>query len=166
LASLTERTVRDWKSQFYENDGRIPESKQGQYEQTGVLWHNEAFNTKVCKYVKENAFKKGSANLTTISFCQWVNEHLLANETLEPGCPRKISVETTRHWLHELGFEVLTAKKGCFVDGHEREDVVKSRSEILRKTIGLDFLMLQQKRLSKAFLAISNAHHRKFWTKQ
>jgi len=70
---------------------------------------------------------------------QWVNEHLLANETLEPGCPRKISVETARHWLHELGFEVLTAKKGCFVDGHEREDVVKSRSEFL-KMIGLGFL--------------------------
>lgn len=34
----------------------------------------------------------------------------------------------------------MTAKKGCFVDGHECEDVVKSRSEFLRKMIGLGFL--------------------------
>jgi len=37
---------------------------------------------------------------------------MLTSETLEPGFPRKISVETARHWLHELGFEVLTVKKG------------------------------------------------------
>ena len=59
---------------------------------------------------QRKAFVKGSANLTSISFCQWVNEHLLTNETLEPGCLRKIFVETARHWLHELGFEVLSAK--------------------------------------------------------
>ena len=77
--------------------------------------------TKVCKYVRENAFAKGSVNLTSMLFCQWVNEHLLTNETLEPGYPQNISVETAWHWLHELVLEVLSAKKGCFVDGHEMQ---------------------------------------------
>ncbi len=36
-------------------------------------------------------------------------------------------VETTRKSVHELGFEVVTKKKGTFVDGHEREDVVEYR---------------------------------------
>jgi len=56
---------------------------------------------------------------------------------LEPGFPRKISVVTTRHWLHELGFEVLSAKKGCFVDGHEHADGVEYRKG---KMIGVGFL--------------------------
>ena len=38
--------------------------------------------------------------------CQWVNKHLLANETLEPGCPRNIPIETAQYWLHEQGIEV------------------------------------------------------------
>ena len=140
MIGRSDRTVRDWKTQFYENNGNIPESKQGKYQRSGVLWQNEALNDKVCKYVRENAFVKGSANLTSMSFCQWVNEHLLANETLEPGCPRSISVETARHWLHELGFEVISAKKGCFVDGHERADVVESRNKFIRRMVALGFL--------------------------
>ena len=97
--------------------------------------------TKVCKYVREeNAFVKGSANLTLMLFCQWVNEHLLINETLEPGYPQNISVETAWHWLHKLVFEVLSAKKGCFVDGNEYADVVESRKKFLRKMVALGFL--------------------------
>ena len=97
-------------------------------------------NKKVCNYVRQNAAVKGRPNLTACKLCEWINEGLLANETLEPGFPRKISVETARHWLHELGFEVLTAKKGCFVDGHERADVVEYRQKFLRKMVGLGFL--------------------------
>ena len=140
MIGRSDRTIRDWKAQFYENEGKIPGSKQGQYQRSGVLWHSESLNKKVRRYVQEKAFVKGSANLTTFSFCQWVNEQLLVNETLEPGYPRAISVETARRWLHELGFEVLTAKKGCFVDGHERDDVVEYRGKFLRKMVGLGFL--------------------------
>ena len=87
----------------------------------------------MCTYVRDNGFKKGSANLTTFSFCQ------LCSETLEPGYPQKISVETAQRWFHELGFEVLAAK-GCFVDGHECQDVVEYRDTFLRKIVSLGFL--------------------------
>ena len=43
--------------------------------------------------------------------CQWINKNKLPNETLEPGTPRKIAMETTTKWMHEMGFVVLTAKK-------------------------------------------------------
>ena len=78
--------------------------------------------------------------MTSIDFCRWVNEALLPNSTLEPGFPRKIGLETARKWLHHLGFEVLTAKKGIFIDGHERDDVVESRKLFLRKMVKLGFL--------------------------
>ena len=140
MIGRSDRTICDWKAKFYENDGSVPESAQGQYQRSGVLWHNEDLNRKVCTYVHDNGFVKGSANLTMFSFCQWVNEQLLSNETLEPGYPQKICIETARRWLHELGFEVLTAKKGCFVDGHECKDVVEYGNMFLRKMVSLGFL--------------------------
>ena len=65
---------------------------------------------------------------------------LLPNFTLEPGFPRKVSVETACTWLHHLGFEVLTPKKGIFIDGYECPDVVASRETFLRKMVKIDFL--------------------------
>ena len=59
---------------------------------------------------------------------------------MEPGFPRKLSFETSRKWLHELGFVVVTKKKGTFVDGHELDDVIESRRQFLRRMIGLGFL--------------------------
>ena len=83
---------------------------------------------------------KGRPNLTTGMFCQWVNDILLPNEILIPGFPRSISVETGRIWMHEMGFEVVLAKKGTFVDGHERDDVVAFRKIFLHKLVALGFL--------------------------
>ena len=73
---------------------------------------------------------KGTPKMTAIvmDFCKWVNKTLLANSTLEPGFSRKVSVQITPKWLHEKGFEVLYARKGIFIDGHERPDVVASIS--------------------------------------
>ena len=64
---------------------------------------------------------------------------LLPNETLAPGFPRRVSVDTARKWMHELGFSVRSAKKSCFVYGHERDDVVEYRKTFLRKLVGLGF---------------------------
>ena len=131
MIGKSDRTIHEWKLQFLENDGKTPESKQGHYQRSGVLWQNEHLNKRASKYVRENAAVKGKSNLTVYSFCEWVNEEQLVNETLEPGLPRKISVETARHWLHKLGFEVLASKKGCYVDGHERAEVAEDRQRLL-----------------------------------
>ena len=78
--------------------------------------------------VRQNAAVKGRRNLTSLDICRWVNDFLLPNTTLEPGFPRKISIETARLWLYHLGFEVLTAQNGIFIEGHERPDVVEARN--------------------------------------
>ena len=44
-------------------------------------------------------------NFTIHSFCEWINKELLPNETLEPGFPRRVSVETARKGLRQLGFQ-------------------------------------------------------------
>ena len=67
--------------------------------------------------------------MTLYTFCQWVNETLLQNSVLEPAFPRKIGLETAHTWLHKLGFSKITTKKGTYVDGHEREDVIDYRKK-------------------------------------
>ena len=88
------------------------ESKQGWFQRSGVFWRNEDLNKKATQYVQANAAVKDRPNTTVIDdFCSWINDTLLPNFTLEPDFPRKVSVETSGKWLHELGFEVLTPKK-------------------------------------------------------
>lgn len=69
-----------------------------------------------------------------------LNEDLLPNVGLEPGYPRRISVQTARKWLHHLGIQVLSGGKGSFFDGHERDDVVAERKSFYNKMAEIGFL--------------------------
>ena len=46
------------------------------------------------------------------------------------GIGKQISERTARRYLNHLGYQWSTPKKGQYADGHEREDVVKYRSEV------------------------------------
>ena len=48
-----------------------------------------------------------------------------------------------------VGFEVVAKKKGTFVDGHEREDVVEFHTKVFRIMIGLGFLMIVMYKLKR-----------------
>lgn len=63
------------------------------------------------KYLKEHLTFNGDLLLTVSMFCQWVNDDLLPNESLEPAFPTRISNETARKWMHELGFGANLGKK-------------------------------------------------------
>ena len=142
MMNRSEKTIREWKSHFYQNEGQIQEFTQGKYQRSGIVWSREDLNKKSQKYIRGNADVRERPNLTIHQFCNWVNEDLLRNETLEPGFPRKISPETGRKWMHKLGFDVVVVckKKGTFFDGHEREDVVAYRTKFLRRMVSLGFL--------------------------
>ena len=68
MTGMSDKTIREWRDKFFESGGA--------YQRSGVVWTNE---TKASRYICENATKKGVANLTTDSFCQWVNDSLLPN---------------------------------------------------------------------------------------
>ena len=88
MIGKSDKTIREWRTNFLQSGGEVPESKQGHYQRTGVLWRNENLNKKATRYIRDNASVKGKPNLTAGKFCQWVNNDLLPNETLEPGFPR------------------------------------------------------------------------------
>jgi len=46
---------------------------------------------------------------------------------------RGIHVRTARRWLHKLSWRYRQKKKGMYIDGHEREDVVEYRKGFVER---------------------------------
>jgi hypothetical protein len=44
---------------------------------------------------------------------------------------QRISECCAHHWLHKLGYGVTEVRKGVYVDGHERPDVIEYRRKFL-----------------------------------
>lgn len=131
ITRLNERTVQKYRSDFFSNKGHISTHQQGRYERRCVH-HNEELNLKAATWVREHAFAKKEPNMIAHTFCSWVNNNLLVTSHLPPNFPRSISLRTTIRWLHHLGFKPVSHKKGVYIDGHERDDVVCHRESLLQ----------------------------------
>ena len=70
--------------------------------------------------------------MNAAAFCEFINNKLLPSSHLPPFFPRSVSLRTVVRWLRHLGFKPRGHKKGVYIDGHEREDVVKHREEYLK----------------------------------
>ena len=55
MVQKSDRTVRRWWSGVIKNDGILPDSKQGRYQRSGVLWNNEELNKGATEYMRQNA---------------------------------------------------------------------------------------------------------------
>ena len=126
IVGYSEKTVRKLRKEFYENEGVLKERKKGKYERVTV-YCDEELNKNAAKWVRENAFTKGKPNMTALSFCQWVNEDLLPSSQLPPHFQWRILLRTAFCWLHHFGFKPVSHRKGVYIDGHLRDDVVKHR---------------------------------------
>ena len=140
LLGRSDRTVRDWRTTFNFNNGSFPDTLQGKYQRTGVVWQSEELNKKARRYVRENAVTKGKPNLTATSFCQWVNECLLVVEPLEPGYPQRITVETARKCLLALGFLLWSTKKEHIWMAMRGTMLFDIEKKFLRQLCALGFL--------------------------
>ena len=64
--------------------------------------------------------------MTVLDFCNWVNGTLLPMvREHHQNIPSNISISTACRWLHKLGFKPSSSRKGVYIDGHERDDVVE-----------------------------------------
>ena len=132
VVGSNEKTVRSWRNNFYANHGEFTESNQVRHARPFVL-DDEECKSKALVWLRRHAYSKGDPATTSTRFACWVNEDLLPNSHLPPGFPRSITPRTASNWLHALGFPPMPYHKGIYVDGHEREDVVKNRKMYLRK---------------------------------
>jgi hypothetical protein len=136
---VSSRTIWEWRSMFFANEGCFTDTMQGKYTRS-LLWDNEDLNEQAARFIRANASVKGKPNLTAAEFCEWVNDYLLPTSTLDNTLPQRIGLTTATRWMHELGFSVINKSKGIYIDGHERDDVVASRNRFLRKMTAIGFL--------------------------
>jgi len=131
--NLSEKTVRVWRKEFLNNRMSFEGEKRGIHQRHDAL-DDEEYHDLALEWVRSHAFVKGKPNMTAADFSLWLNSTLLP-KVLEnhPDAPHTVSVRTARRWLHKLGFEKLSTKKGVYIDGHERQDVVEYRKLYLRK---------------------------------
>jgi hypothetical protein len=66
--------------------------------------------------------------VTPNNFKVAINQEILPRLLI--SCNKEIGRIATYNWLLRLGFYKLEVKKGVYVDGHEREDVIAYRQEV------------------------------------
>ena len=130
--NISEKTVRTWRKQFLMINEDFGEDYRGKHLRYCVI-KDEQFCDEAAEWVQLNNNITGKKNMTASDFSGWVNSTLLpkARET-HPNLP-SITDRTAVHWLHVLGFEIMSSKKGVYIDGHERSDVVDYRKIYLRR---------------------------------
>ncbi|KAF8585146.1 hypothetical protein K439DRAFT_1344160, partial [Ramaria rubella] len=67
-------------------------------------------------------------SVTPQAFCHALNSTVLPSINISQSKP--LSERTMRRWLVKLGWTRTTLRKGVYMDGHEREDVVKYQNDI------------------------------------
>jgi hypothetical protein len=116
--------VREWGDYFL-TYGQFKEWQQGKHPKTYSIIHDQD----VCKTLRNHIRDLDELSRTPENFTTILNEELL--RTI-PRAPENVSVDTVRRWMKFLGFQPKNASlKGCFVDGHERDDVVEHRGRFL-----------------------------------
>ena len=130
ITGFNEKTIRGYGKEFLENSGKFEEERRGKYKRLS-LFNDENLRMDASMWIREHAVRKGEANMTAGSFCAWVNNELLPSRNLPPNFPRSIGLRTATRWLHRLGYRPQSHKKGAYVDGHKRDDVIAHRREYL-----------------------------------
>ena len=129
-ARVTRKTLRNWVFVFKSSAGEMLTGGQDDDDTIGCwLLESESGRKEAIAYIRQQSVSSSGEAvgkpLTVDDFHSWVNTHFI---------PKSLGIEchigrTTAHtWLHALGFKYKTAKKGVFVDGHDRPDVVEFRN--------------------------------------
>ena len=157
MTKVNERTIRGWRKDFIENGGKFSCFERdksmhdsivtcvafmllfvGKYKRKSVIY-DENCRHEASRWARQNSMTKGQPNITVSDFCRLVNCEMLPDMSLPAGFPRKIGLETARKFSLDLGFgRVDVGKKGLYIDGHERDDVVEERTLFLEKLHDLE----------------------------
>jgi len=91
-----------------------------------MLLNNECILHDVRAYLAAQAL----GTVTPRAMSQHINEVILPALRIEGA----ISESTAQRWLRfKLGYQCKESKKGLYVDGHERPDVIKERSDFIEQ---------------------------------
>lgn len=113
---------------YVERFRTLPPLTAGKHHAHPTLLNNERIAQAVRRYLTVLAFQQ----ITPLLLMKQVNTVIIPSLGLDLA-GQKISEATARRWLVKLGYALKEAKKGMYVDGHEREDVVEYRQKFLEE---------------------------------
>jgi hypothetical protein len=125
--SYRARSIRQWADHYYVNN-TFQKFRQGVHTKTFTIIINEG----VQETLKTHLRNMTKTERTPLKFMNLLNDSVLRiiQRTILRA-PNSVNEDTARRWMRILGFFPSGHKKGYFVDGHEREDVVEHRKRFL-----------------------------------
>lgn len=143
------RRIVQWERSWI-SERKIETGKRGCHEKIKSLFNDEgvllavrnAINkTKqekltsevIARAVKEYLQSEAAGNVVQETLNHIMECHSIGAAGSNANLAIRYSSRTARRWLAKLGFEYRSVRKGVYVDGHEREDVVAYRAEFLSR---------------------------------
>jgi hypothetical protein len=111
-------------ARHYQIFEQLPQEKRGGKDNAGSWLHDEAVQNGARNWLTAQPTGK----VTPRAFRTVLNSTILPQ--LNISLRKPLSERTARRWLVKLGWRRTVVRKGVYMDGHEREDVVKYRREV------------------------------------
>ncbi|KAI3648086.1 hypothetical protein MP228_005940 [Amoeboaphelidium protococcarum] len=120
------RNLRSWANHFLAQ-GSLPAYTQGLHSRRSSFIDDEDVKYDLVQYLRDLHPEKRSPKV----LWQYVNEQYYPEKfgVMEKEGGGWISIRTCQNWMQVLGFQCKPHQKTFYVDGHEREDVVKYRNQ-------------------------------------
>ncbi|KAF8208560.1 hypothetical protein K438DRAFT_1754445 [Mycena galopus ATCC 62051] len=109
-------------ARHYQLFGKLPREARGGSRPARSWLHDERVKVRVLEYLRGIPTGK----VTPFALQKHINSSLFPELDIKPKNP--LSIRTARRWLIKLGWTHTLIKKGVYMDGHEREDVVHYRN--------------------------------------
>lgn len=117
------RRVRNL-ARHYQIFEQLPKERCGGLRMGRSWLHDEAVRSHVQQFLRSVPTGKVTSN----ALAKHVNGVIFPELGITPAKP--VSIRTSRRWLIKLGWRHTRVKKGVYMDGHEREDVIAYRNEV------------------------------------
>jgi len=111
-------------ARHYQVFEQLPREKRGGEKEARSPLFDERVKRAACGWLTSQAVGQVSPR----RFQEALNVEILPSLSIE--LKRPLCERTARRWLLKLGWRLTMLKKGVYMDGHEREDVVKYRNEV------------------------------------
>ena len=121
------QTIHTWIHQFL-NSGKLPLHRYGSFHPT--VLDDEDFSCGLTLYLLKISKNSSVRAQDIVDYMQLpdVQEKLGGS-----GLKSKISLWTAQRWLRKIGWRYGRKRNGMYIDGHEREDVVKYRKAFVTR---------------------------------
>ena len=124
------RQIRKNTYYFYRNGHLPPLQSKRRGGKLSLLDNNKAVALAVRRYLAQQQIGEITPDALRKHL---INEIFpsLPSENADVVIPQLIATRTMQRWLCKLGFLRSRAKKGVYVDGHNRPDVIEARKKFL-----------------------------------